>query len=233
MVRHGQSKWNEAQHNRDYAKLMAFDHPLTLEGSQQATELREKWETARLEVVGATPPLIDLGEEGNRPPLDRWLKAFLSARVVLSSPLTRAVQTAVLALHKHPALDAKGLRLLRSAREVKGSMGSLDSIGKAVGSEIIVRVREKLGELMDEASVSRVMEVRGDAALIALIYVSVFFARLFRRSSLSLALSLSLSLPRSLSFSLSRALSLYLGKFYRIPRQKNRVQGVYKGGVKP
>lgn len=150
-MRHGQSKWNEAQHNRDYAKLMAFDHPLTLEGSQQATELREKWETARLEVVGATPPLIDLGEEGTRPPPDRWLKAFLSARVVLSSPLTRAVQTAVLALQKHPALDAKGLRLLRSAREVKGSMGSLDSIGKVVGSEIVVRVRGKLVELMDEA----------------------------------------------------------------------------------
>jgi hypothetical protein len=192
---------------------MAFDHPLTLEGSQQATELRGKWEMARLEVVDATPPLIDLGEEGTRPPPDRWLKAFLSARVVLSSPLTRAVQTAVLALQKHPALDAKGLRLLRSAREVKGSMGSLDSIGKAVGSEIVVRVREKLGELMDEASVSRAMEVRADVALIALIYVAVLSCEFFKKEFpfsffLSLCLSLYLSLSRALSILLSLALSL-------------------------
>ena len=94
-------------------------------------------------------------------------------------------------------------------------MGSLDSIGKAVGSEIVVRVREKLGELMDEASVSRAMEVRADVALMALIYVAVLSCELFTKElpfsfflSLSLSLSLSRARARSLSLSLSRYLSL-------------------------
>ncbi len=69
-----------------------------------------------------------------------------------------AIQTAVLALYKHPVLVGSGLKLLRSAREVKG-MGSLDSVGKCVGKEIVNRVYEKLGELMDHASIDRVMEI--------------------------------------------------------------------------
>mmetsp|Transcript_15161 Transcript_15161/g.49734 ORF Transcript_15161/g.49734 Transcript_15161/m.49734 type:complete len:503 (-) Transcript_15161:390-1898(-) len=82
------------------------------------------------------------------PPLasDSWMRAFLDAGMAFSSPLTRAVQTAVLALHKHPTLMTGGLTLLRAAREVKG-MGGLDVVGKAVGPEIMPRVWEKFTEV--------------------------------------------------------------------------------------
>ena len=53
---------------------------------------------------------------------------FSSAGKVFSSPLTRALQTALLALEGHQALKARGITCLRSAREVKG-VGGLDCLG--------------------------------------------------------------------------------------------------------
>ena len=38
-VRHGESKWNEAQRDINIASMMRFDHPLTLAGVQQAQAL--------------------------------------------------------------------------------------------------------------------------------------------------------------------------------------------------
>ena len=38
-VRHGESKWNEAQRDINIANMMRFDHPLTLVGVQQAQAL--------------------------------------------------------------------------------------------------------------------------------------------------------------------------------------------------
>ena len=45
LVRHGQSRWNEAQRNRRLDALVAFDHPLTRLGAEQALRLREQWRT--------------------------------------------------------------------------------------------------------------------------------------------------------------------------------------------
>lgn len=58
-----------------------------------------------------------------------------------------------MALRGHPGLAAHGVTLLRAAREIKG-VGGLDSVGKAVGDEILLRVTSALAEeLPDEPAV--------------------------------------------------------------------------------
>ena len=48
-VRHGESKWNEAQRDINIASMMRFDHPLTLAGVQQAQALggAARWRVRR------------------------------------------------------------------------------------------------------------------------------------------------------------------------------------------
>ncbi|KAH8067032.1 phosphoglycerate mutase [Aureococcus anophagefferens] len=73
---------------------------------------------------------------------DEALGLLLRADGVWSSPLTRAVQTALVGLHGHPALDV--LELHATAREIKG-MGGLDCVGLEVGAANIgERVERKL-----------------------------------------------------------------------------------------
>lgn len=135
LVRHGLSKWNEAQKTRRLDALCAFDHPLTRAGAEQALRLRERWLGWSMEDGG--------DEEG------QWERDFLTAGFVASSPLTRALQTALLALEGHQGVVLGGVTLLRSAREVKG-VGSLDSVGKATGEECLKRAHKMLLEELPE-----------------------------------------------------------------------------------
>lgn len=48
---------------------------------------------------------------------------FVTAGKVFASPLTRALQTALLSLEGHPATIKKGVTCLRSAREIKSVGG--------------------------------------------------------------------------------------------------------------
>ncbi|KAH8065089.1 phosphoglycerate mutase [Aureococcus anophagefferens] len=88
---------------------------------------------------------------------DEALGLLLRADGVWSSPLTRAVQTALVGLHGHPALDV--LELHATAREIKG-MGGLDCVGLEVGAANIgERVERKLAAALvagadDEAGVT-------------------------------------------------------------------------------
>ena len=67
--------------------------------------------------------------------------------------MATALQTCLVALRGHPALAAHGVTLLRSAREIKG-VGGLDSVGKAVGDDILARATSALAEeLPDEPAV--------------------------------------------------------------------------------
>lgn len=209
LLRHGQSRWNEAQRSRRLDALVAFDHPLTRLGAEQAIALRERWRTecaadvTAAAIMQAPPasapkpsdasfwdagaatdarpplpppppaPLIDLLSDDlaqlappgpvqvltpPAPPASEdaeWRAAWLASVFLASSPLTRALQTALLALQGHPSLrtapeDGGGLTLLRCAREVKG-VGSLDSIGRATGSECLVRAQKLLLEELPEA----------------------------------------------------------------------------------
>ena len=83
---------------------------------------------------------------------------------IFSSPLSRAAQTALISLDGHPSLVGKGMKLYRlcrqqtdkcsqpghliiffferAIREIK-NIGGLDTVGKAVGKEIAVRLRHK------------------------------------------------------------------------------------------
>lgn len=66
-----------------------------------------------------------------------------------------------MALRGHPALEAQGVTLLRAAREIKG-VGGLDSVGKAVGDEILARATSALAEELpdDPASVAAAATTR-------------------------------------------------------------------------
>ena len=65
---------------------------------------------------------------------------------IWSSPLTRSIQTALIAFQGHPSLQRKGLRLAANAREVKGR-GGIDSIGRGRGGAIIEVVLAEMRRL--------------------------------------------------------------------------------------
>lgn len=83
LVRHGESMWNQAQTDRDLVGMMSQkDHPLNETGVAQAEALRDRLISA---YEGDVRVLSDAEQE------------FLDADSVMSSPLCRAVQTAVIA----------------------------------------------------------------------------------------------------------------------------------------
>lgn len=63
------------------------------------------------------------------------IKEFWEADVIWVSPLTRTIQTALIALQGHPVMRRRGMVLTSDAREVKGR-GGLDTVGRAKGEEI-------------------------------------------------------------------------------------------------
>eukprot|EP01062_Namystynia_karyoxenos_P077190 TRINITY_DN7721_c0_g1_i2.p1 TRINITY_DN7721_c0_g1~~TRINITY_DN7721_c0_g1_i2.p1 ORF type:complete len:1072 (+),score=319.57 TRINITY_DN7721_c0_g1_i2:220-3216(+) len=153
-VRHGQSVWNKAQAQRNVVTMMsATDHPLNEEGAAQALALQRKVRHAREQMrhrhLGGgggrgspTTQLEDTPEEA--PPAEEFM---LRAQVVVSSPLTRAIQTALLSMQ--PVLRHRGrLVLCRNLRE-RRNFGGRDSSGSACGADIMERVRQHTAKLCD------------------------------------------------------------------------------------
>jgi len=134
-IRHGLSAWNEAQDAGDLAGLLNKDHPLTAEGVEQCLKLRYRWQA---QGGNKAAPRAELGS------LRRYFEdKFSTAGKVFTSPLTRALQTALLSLEGHQGLEDEGITCLRSAREIKG-VGGLDNLGKAVGPEMRERALAEL-----------------------------------------------------------------------------------------
>ncbi|GAB5372150.1 hypothetical protein AAMO2058_001640900 [Amorphochlora amoebiformis] len=140
-VRHGESKWNEAEHGIlqkgnlvDGVTTMAGgrDHPLNYVGINQARELNAKWKAK-------DNPSVPSGEKPSSDDID----SFYQATKIYASPLTRATQTCLIGLQDHPTLTRDGVTLMRQLREVKNRIG-WDTLGDALGEQIRVRVREKL-----------------------------------------------------------------------------------------
>ena len=132
LVRHGESEWNRGQAKLDLATMYSqVDHPLSAEGRKQADAL-----AATLARVMRSTPGDGGGEDGEATALRELCKSDL----VLCSPLTRALQTCVLALGD--VLRQQGTRvvLAPNARE-RINPGAVDSIGTAIGAEA---VRERL-----------------------------------------------------------------------------------------
>ena len=125
VVRHGESKWNEAQHDKDVSGLVKqFDHELTSKGLDQAAKFNAKWKQE-----------LDAVKDNDD------LACFLSATKIFSSPLTRAIETALVTCEGHSSLQQNGLILLRNLREQK-NIGSFDTVGKFHGDDIEVHVRK-------------------------------------------------------------------------------------------
>jgi len=134
-VRHAESVWNAAQSKKHYHKMAReTDHPLSVRGARQAKDLSERLATA-----------------SNGKQLDPELAAFLKPDIVYTSPLTRAVQTAVLALG--PSLTEPGglgeVAFMPNARE-KHNFGGMDTVSKKTGVSILYSVLDKLRSLTGE-----------------------------------------------------------------------------------
>ncbi|ETO29774.1 hypothetical protein RFI_07348 [Reticulomyxa filosa] len=80
LIRHGESYWNQAQEDKNLVDMYKrCDHPLNANGVDQALELNKKWKKQQ-------------SEQESTPELQK----FLSAQVILTSPLCRATQVELL-----------------------------------------------------------------------------------------------------------------------------------------
>jgi len=129
VIRHGESKWNEAMAEKDVGAMVANDHELNIIGINQAKSLNKSWH-------GTDPSVFDKETE-------ETLKLFLTSQRVVVSPLTRAIQTALVGLHSNKDDQYQplknGITLSRMIREQKNA-GGLDTVGKCVGADIAARV---------------------------------------------------------------------------------------------
>ena len=243
-VRHGESAWNEAQRELQFAKMIRFDHPLNSRGVRQAKELavRGLQTVEHIEQCGSTSH--DTGKGGGVASTEgdarcglgtqektasvsprevesvlssemddatvEWVRSYAAARKCFTSPLTRAVQTAAVLVSQHPAWLSRarsgaggsraqrlgteigartGERLspprcqfqhltvndslggdgpcgpgdgsvvfLRSLREIKATVGGLDTVGIEQGGAILNRCAAKLGEVMPAASADQLID---------------------------------------------------------------------------
>jgi len=141
-VRHGESKWNKAENNKNLSQMLHFDHGLDENGIQAARELNQTWKKQ------LTSPDNDIMRD--------LMKRFIEAGTIYSSPLTRALSTALLVLQDHPSLASQELHLLSNAREVK-NLGGLDTVGTRSGEDIISHVNEELAKILSPTDLHSVM----------------------------------------------------------------------------
>ena len=152
-IRHGQSEWNRAtEETFSLRDVFTLDHPLSNRGVAEAESLRQRiLRASRIGTLTTAEDLVDANE-------------FLSAPTVISSPLTRALQTAMITLRDHPVVQRQGIRLISDVRELKNTI-SLDTISKYRGDEIADRCRRKL-TIMSKLDRERVRRARTTAAML-------------------------------------------------------------------
>ena len=130
-IRHGQSEWNRAtEETYRVPDMLAFDHPLSEAGISEACGLKLAIDRAAKPGPQSTAAeILEVNE-------------FLGAPLVVSSPLTRALQTAMVALRDHPAVKQRGVVLRSDARELKNTLG-LDTISSTKGEAVATRAKRK------------------------------------------------------------------------------------------
>jgi broad specificity phosphatase PhoE len=141
--------WNEAKSDANYSAMVSKrDHPLTPQGVAQARGLNDKWRRALGRDFGERPlPFLEYDESGYLGDKDD-ANCLERVDVVWASPLTRALQTALIGFHGFPPL--RSLALHASCREVK-NVGGFDSVGLATGSyNILQRCEKKLAEAVGQ-----------------------------------------------------------------------------------
>jgi len=127
-VRHAESEWNRARRNMNlYRMFRTKDHPLSVHGRDQAEALHTRLQGSASSGVAsrATP--------------------MLTPDIIYVSPLTRAVQTAVIGLRQAlVAADRPGeLVLMATAREKQNFCG-FDTKSEMVGADVIQRAVNEL-----------------------------------------------------------------------------------------
>jgi broad specificity phosphatase PhoE len=127
--------------------VQQYDHELTETGLQQAISFHRRWKFA-----------LTTSHENENEIHDYQL--FNQAKGIYSSPLTRAIQTALLTCEGHPAFQSsqRKLILLSSLREIK-NFGSFDTVGRYSGDDIPRHVHEMLQrDLTDEIKCHEVLK---------------------------------------------------------------------------
>jgi broad specificity phosphatase PhoE len=148
LIRHGESEWNEAKSARNLYKMVrSFDHPLSALGVKQANSLRQAW-TRDVDSV-----LVEAEAEVSQTSTeqDRHAAVIHAAQRMYASPLTRALQTAMIGFMGHPCVNnsGPGISLLCSAREVKTLVG-FDTVGIATGPSVKARACQQLQRYLAE-----------------------------------------------------------------------------------
>uniref|UniRef100_A0A7S2RBI2 Uncharacterized protein n=1 Tax=Rhizochromulina marina TaxID=1034831 RepID=A0A7S2RBI2_9STRA len=153
LVRHAESEWNAAQAKMDMVNMFkSVDHPLSVKGLQQAQDLAQRIAQAAVTQEARqqqsrrrtkSKSSVVLGAQDRL----QFEASFLTAPI-FSSPLCRALQTAMVAFHEsgHAALKTRGITLLAQSREVKKGVGSLDCVGKVTGPSIHFQAVESLAK---------------------------------------------------------------------------------------
>jgi len=127
-IRHGESVWNKAQSEMNLRQMLKMrDHPLSELGMEQAEAL-----SSRIKQCGNSNPIF-------------------KPDVIYVSPLTRAVQTAVISLQEvfRQPKNRKEVVLMASARE-KQNFGGLDTKSTSTGKDIVQRSLKELRSIYKE-----------------------------------------------------------------------------------
>lgn len=142
LIRHGESKWNAAKRGKNvYRMVREHDHPLNEDGYRQALALQHALRAAvdAKESARGSAGSAEVGSPSS-------MQQLANAGAMWASPLTRAVQTALVGLA--PILRAEGatLQLKLNVREKK-NFGGFDSIGRVCGAECYKRALSELRSL--------------------------------------------------------------------------------------
>jgi broad specificity phosphatase PhoE len=117
-------------------------------------ELADKFNHADVKLVDEHSGRVnqDLVEQRRQ----EYMKLFLHADAIFSSPLTRALETAVLTMNGHPVTKTHGITLYSIIREVK-RIGGLDTVGIATGEAIELRLRNELAAIIGREEADRLV----------------------------------------------------------------------------
>lgn len=147
LIRHGESKWNQAEKILKSGNVVRGlwgmyakgpDHPLNEVGIEQARRLNQKWKSFAIQ---------------DKDHKDDALQRFLNPNnKILSSPLTRALQTCLLAIQDHPA--ASQVTLYKEIREKKNRTGK-DTRSETHGDDVKDRAKEQMESYLRDDSVQQ------------------------------------------------------------------------------
>jgi broad specificity phosphatase PhoE len=117
-------------------------------------ELADKFNHADVKLVDGHSGRVnqDLVEQRRQ----EYMQLFLHADAIFSSPLTRALETAVLTMNGHPVTKTYGITLYSIIREVK-RIGGLDTVGIATGEAIETRLRNELAAIVGSEEADRLV----------------------------------------------------------------------------